>query len=71
MRELTKKAVLIWYFLGHVNRVTIKREMEKPVQANVKVISGSHGGRRVRQQQEESLLSVIYTKTTESICKPD
>lgn len=65
------KAVLIWYFLGHENRVNIKREMEKPVQANVKVISGSRGGRRVRQQQEESLLSVIYTKTTESICKPD
>lgn len=63
--------MLIWYFLGHVNRMNIKREMKKPVQASVQVVSGSFSGRRVRQPQEESLLSVIYTKTTESICKPD
>ena len=65
------KAMLIWYFLGHVNRMNIKREMKKPVQASVQVVSGSFSGRRIRQPQEESLLSVIYTKTTESICKPD
>lgn len=48
-----------------------KREKKKAFQASIQVISGSHHGRRAGQQQEESLLSVIYTKTTESICKPD
>lgn len=63
--------MLICYFLGHVNLMATKKEMKEPFQASVQGISGSRSGRRAGQQQEESLLSVIYTKTTESICKPD
>lgn len=66
-----KKKMLIYYFRGHVNLMATKKEMKEPFQASVQGISGSRSGRRAGQQQEESLLSVIYTKTTESICKPD
>lgn len=65
------KEMWICYFLGHVNLMATKKEMKEPFQASVQGISGSRRGRRAGQPQEESLLSVIYTKTTGSICKPD
>lgn len=54
------KGMLIWYFLRHVSLMNIKREMKKPFQANLQVISCPHTRARMTKQQQLKLTFALH-----------